>query len=444
MYQRSDLSSSLGFYTPTFFRIHLDTDIRPGDFRQYSAENAAIFLHEYIHFLQDLTTIYGLMNISFIVDYIKTVNVNQRKLNNRNLQIPYLLTPDKDGVTYYNSELQKIYYGTTDSIAFNVNELVVSEKDVPVLTAENSITTKKVPQYQLVGRDDYDEAKVYYFGSHSILESMAFLIERSVMGAVLPQPPMLPYTAASIVGDKLLPGLSNYPLSLVAICDVALMNFHPADAFVKCVNFIKDENISLADHHKLHQIIYSAQGGVFLGFDQTPDLFNYMSVSSAGQISSYFTTDVYGQNKIWFDHLFTSAAILRRKYPNLFLLIAEGGPLADNKPFHHVYSKLGLPMTTNSRHHATFAPVIPGSSIRPDMLWAIEQIFRLYLNSAKSQLCRCNLITWCQESCEHQQIPDYTDQRCWDAPWLRVNDIELCTFAQVWKTWGMENEIPTV
>lgn len=49
-------NSNLGFYTQTFFRIHLYKNVT---FNHMSEEDYAVLAHEYIHFLQDISTTYG-------------------------------------------------------------------------------------------------------------------------------------------------------------------------------------------------------------------------------------------------------------------------------------------------------------------------------------------------------------------------------------------------
>jgi hypothetical protein len=46
-------NSDLGFYTQTFFRIHLYKNVT---FNHMSEEDYAVLAHEYIHFLQDIST----------------------------------------------------------------------------------------------------------------------------------------------------------------------------------------------------------------------------------------------------------------------------------------------------------------------------------------------------------------------------------------------------
>ena len=57
------LNTTLGYYEPAFFHINIGTN---SSFEKFSSRDFSIFLHEYIHFIQDVTTVYGLNNIHVI------------------------------------------------------------------------------------------------------------------------------------------------------------------------------------------------------------------------------------------------------------------------------------------------------------------------------------------------------------------------------------------
>lgn len=60
-----ELNQTLGFYTPAFFKIYIET-VNPIYPKQLLGKEQATFIHEYSHFIQDFTTLYGLSNIMII------------------------------------------------------------------------------------------------------------------------------------------------------------------------------------------------------------------------------------------------------------------------------------------------------------------------------------------------------------------------------------------
>lgn len=74
---REEKCTSLGLYNPSFFKITLKTgeELPKEDPKNslVSEITGAAFLHEYIHFLQDITTSSGLNNFCYIVALVSGI-----------------------------------------------------------------------------------------------------------------------------------------------------------------------------------------------------------------------------------------------------------------------------------------------------------------------------------------------------------------------------------
>lgn len=64
---------TLGFYSPSLFHIHLDGIGRIKDMSSWEEEQKSTFLHEYVHFLQDVTTVQGLNNMYRLGEFVRYV-----------------------------------------------------------------------------------------------------------------------------------------------------------------------------------------------------------------------------------------------------------------------------------------------------------------------------------------------------------------------------------
>ena len=63
-----------GYYTPSFLTMNIDSNENFEDImtaKGVSERSEALFLHEYIHLLQDITSVSGLVNMCVVVDYMK-------------------------------------------------------------------------------------------------------------------------------------------------------------------------------------------------------------------------------------------------------------------------------------------------------------------------------------------------------------------------------------
>ena len=65
------LNKALGLYMPTFLKMHIETKGSLENLGNINERDSSIFAHEYIHFLQDISTYYGLANLCIVVDYVK-------------------------------------------------------------------------------------------------------------------------------------------------------------------------------------------------------------------------------------------------------------------------------------------------------------------------------------------------------------------------------------
>ena len=170
----SDLQSAIGLYSPTFLKMHIDCFEPLDSFENLSPRSAAAFLHEYVHFLQDITTTHGLRNIITIVDFMKSVNMVQRESSERTMPIPFKLPENKSLGAHYNGPIQRLHAGTTKPFSKGfVKEVTtrIEKRSVGYKIVDIEIVELEVGNHQ---------ANKYCFGSHAVLESMAYLIERQI------------------------------------------------------------------------------------------------------------------------------------------------------------------------------------------------------------------------------------------------------------------------
>ncbi|HHO0458687.1 TPA: hypothetical protein ACRR9F_002345 [Morganella morganii] len=101
------LNKDLGFYIPAFFMMQVDT-IKPIE-GIIGTVDERTFSHELIHFLQDITTTYGLINISRCIDFIKVQNSVLRNTNS-SVKLP-LQGSELSGSVMINNDLFSLYVG---------------------------------------------------------------------------------------------------------------------------------------------------------------------------------------------------------------------------------------------------------------------------------------------------------------------------------------------
>lgn len=160
----------------------------------------AIFTHEYIHFLQAITTIYGLNQIHITVEYFRDANnVIYRQPNPGTFSVPIEPDISRENNVYYNWRIFELtqgdhidYHPATLTKAPEIIEEQINSK-CPVQSIHSVILHFK-------GSSGQDE--MYSFGAVCIMESMAYMLEKYLSPTGFAQSPNLPYNSAMLVGKN--------------------------------------------------------------------------------------------------------------------------------------------------------------------------------------------------------------------------------------------------
>ncbi|HLP13821.1 MAG TPA: hypothetical protein VK177_17945 [Flavobacteriales bacterium] len=443
---REELHSNLGFYNSAFIKMHVKTTEDLQDFGNISIETEATYFHEFIHFLQDITTTYGLMNISNIVDYIKYSNdfiINDGKPD---FTVPIEPTASLDHDVKANWELKKIYLGGGEGKNDIAQVNSICKCATKVVTKAGNVTPEKLV---LDYNDSLGRNYKYSIGAYCICESMAYAMEQCLYPDVLIKPNKLPYESIKIICDELLPGLSADPLNIIALCDVSLMSFNPGA-------FLYDTLLSIAKigipnvPEDIYRHAYSNVTFNYQGHTTFQQLLISQGALAINQLGDYFTTIHFKENKSWINYTISSGIDLRLTRPFFMLDIARNGKILDGKKinntfFNGILYKLGSPLTVNDSFEITlFPPQAYSYDTLPEYFWVINQVYKIYSNKLNQGTYKCEMIEWCNKSCQEIEVEEWTDERCRNAPWERSKDPDPnpCTFGRLWKTWGLMDEYP--
>jgi hypothetical protein len=437
---REQLNTTLGFYRPSFFKMHVNHTDDLSDLNTLADIPSAIYLHEYIHFLQDISTSYGFINISTVVDYLKYVNETTQRATLRIFTVPVIARPSPNNEVFFNLKLKKEYVGSVDDVKSASIKTVTKQPKVITLKNGNvNLDIVIIDYIDITGKICYHQ-----FGAHCIIESMAYLIENAIYPNLITPTPDFPYKSAQKVIEAEYNLFLQNPLNALALCDASLQSFNPGEFFLSILLKMKTENYLPPTPEDVYKYCSKNISFNFNGATNLDQLLLSTSYDACCQLGDYFTTLIFGDNKVWINYTISSAMNVRITNPYFILDIARGGKIQTNIPFINLFKKVGTPMITNLVDNGIFfSPLQATHDIKPEYLWAISQIYGLYIKSMITNPKKCELKTWCKESCRTLGMEDFTNSHCYDSPWLRVSDKHLCPFATIWKTWGMVNELPS-
>lgn len=193
-------SSLLGYYVPSFFEMHIDTFHDDLTITSLSPADRCILFHEYIHFLQDITTYYGLSAIYAHGEYIRGVVTRIYKAQKPSFIVPFEIFDNNDNVLL-NRQLANLTQGDDTTISnLKIAKIEESEDEI---TIPNKYMDR-IPSIIL-----YTDDSMMIFGAIAIMENMAYLFERLCEPSHYKKSPDYPYRAAELVADYFVPNFSK-------------------------------------------------------------------------------------------------------------------------------------------------------------------------------------------------------------------------------------------
>ena len=430
-------NTTLGFYEPAIFHLHTIGRGKLKEMNLWSEQQKSTFLHEYIHFLQDITTIQGLNNIFIRGEYFRYISKLLKASPQRDIHVPivpYIMGNNVD----QNWIAKGCTMGSKESA-----ERVISYTKEQITTLIDNNTGKQIPVegIKVECENKNREHVCIFLGTLQIMEGMAKLIQESVYPTKTRRSPYNPYYIAMDVADLIIPNLSSRPLTMIALFVFALQRTNPGRDFVDYLE-IKAKNKFNADtltpdiiYKDLQKIDTKLYPLGILNYQKCHEAF---AEGAKDVMSEYLGGVWYWQNiNKWFQFIIEKGKDLKLQNPFIFQNLAEGGDIISNKVFLSLLKDFGTPIVTNNSHDYEF--------IRPHCVYvskrelinvyAMMQIHQVFLSNGTYN---CPLRKCCQnEPCGIRK--QKVDKRCLTRPWERMRKWNRCYFNTWWHFKGFKD-----
>lgn len=416
-----------GEYTPAFFEMKLATN-DPIDVNNMSRDQWSTFLHEYIHFLQDVTTTYGLYHIYAIGEHILSCVQQIKQMPLGNFDTPIDFEEYNQDNVQLQMDLYRLTYGERDDKKQFLNTFKIKRirNDKKSLRRNNTVNEVEC----VVIETEHGEL---HFGAREIMESMAYLMQRTCFPET-PEHYQFPYLAAWKVAAHYNKSFAKSRGKVVALCEMSLMSSNPGKVFVQIMQSVKSKKIN-----------FQTTTDVYRYFEKLK-LYDYQLHVNSTIYEAYHRTASYafnhlleyyrGENRFqevmdWLTHLHEFVIEIRREKRLFFKEIMNGGDVETNQTLKDIINAIGGPLMKNNQgdyYHFVNTPNL-------SMIKAVNTIYRDVFRDGRNI---CDLHVWCLRSPGNNATND-----CYLRPWTRSSNAEtMCPFSALWRKWGLDGHNP--
>lgn len=411
----------------------------------------ANFLHEYIHYLQDLTTTTGLSRI--------IINLNQF------LYARLQLDKDKHTIKVPVDIKQCEGY----NLSFDAGTLEICEGDGQWKNAVideyqsfdlfNSYILNKTTRHEakIIAQLKFRQGEtncIYRVGEYAISESMAYILERHIYPNAITDPPVFPYKVVqTICNHELCEELSDE--CLIALCDACLMHPFPGKALY---SFIDSHRTSKGMSPEfIWKDLTSREN--FTDEEDWQDIYKRELQKAKKQFLEYFENPYLQDMKLIVEMTFDAAMKFRLQHILYPVDIAKSGEINKNAPFLNAVSLIGcLCVHTFDENLYNFpnrayeeANIKDKQIPQIDVMYSLWQLYSILLreNTLSSDCTMsCELKTYCKNSFSKKGERDLTSEGygCIYEPWSRAKDPDWnqCSFGRIWAVNGLMGISPIV
>ena len=426
-----------GKYLTSFLEIYIDTDESLTKIDCLKPELQGTYYHEYLHYIQDVTTCSGISKIWNSFDRFRQLVAYVQSPEMVDVQIPLegdIIDEQKASIEFFKELRGSGQFSGVDPIladTYRINNVEFQE-DHRIATYFPESNGKKVRLHlESKGLPD----KVFTFGEAAISETMAYILERKFFPElnILPR---YPYLVAYHLVEFLHSDLLNNEENLFALCDVALMHNMPGWAFVEILKKLKTNKFVPKSGNEIIEFgyhFYEIKGWDFAAYMRTAD-------KALQHISEQlFRNQHFEPIKKLFQASIERGRLLRENSPFGILDIYRGDiPLSYS--FYKVFNFLGGPHSVNKIGHS-FVRVPEGletmaNVVYPQHFRVIWQLNKLLIEGERS----CSLYNMCKNMCTVTENKVLVDDRCEHNPWRRSEDEFGCPYAAHWVLYGFQEK----
>lgn len=398
----SYLKTDYGEYLKGFFVIKLDMVLKENiRVDEFSKNEFATFVHEYIHFLQNVSTVHGMYYFNTTSKLVQLFISEAYKCDDL-IRLP--INKEIIENAYEACELQSFYEGTSEHKKIHhVNEIKIENDEM----LEDEIKLSNIECVNIY----YDDKDIpYTFGTICIEESMAYLIENKQFGA-LDIKNELPYNSCELVCETICPSLIGRANIMVALLEISLMHYNSGVMFCKLLEEIKNKHLNFKNTLEVFSYFNNKTNLLYSNMKE-----QYSEIFSAIDFLYPLKTPFENTN-FYLKKVIKKAYRYRCEKSSLISNIMDLSTKKSNEYFVFLLNTFGVPALIDKSNDIYSTEFNLGLALVPIAIF----------NQFNSNVKQCYLYDYCSKG--NMKI---TDNNCLYSPWKQSTKETLCPFAIFW------------
>ena len=229
-YTTKDLLYDNSCYNTSFFQIYLKADYNP-DLSCMTKEDLGTFVHEYVHYLQNVSTPWGLY--SSLIRYKAVAAIIQQLIDATEISLPF--QPVYDQRLQHEIDIMMVGESTC-----NFNDLygkqIDTTKQIKLISEPTEYNGRHIDRLVLEVTFTNGEIHKIYLGAKIIKESMASLYQ-CLFDSNAMSLHDVPYNVIRILFEQCCPNISHDIKKIITICHLSLYCMRPAEILLNRMEF---------------------------------------------------------------------------------------------------------------------------------------------------------------------------------------------------------------
>lgn len=416
------LAQLRGEYSTSFYRIFMDGKYDQ-DLSRMSQKDLGTFVHEYIHYVQNISTLWGMYESMIRYQCIAEAKEELERIND----IPLLYKFNFSETLKDRLHVLKIGLGE-ECFDCYCNKRIELDKGIKISKEPEKYNGKEFEKYYLECYVGGVKEKIH-IGAKIIKESMASMYQR-LFDADAESPHDIPYNVIELIAKTYYPNIAEDKLKLISICHISLFDMTPASLLFKELEFANDcPDIDGKD--LLDQFINNSN--IKLKDNSKIGIVDYYNKMTCGLIDSI--SKCMGVKAQYMEEVIERANLSTGFVPVITILYGRKEPLSFLH-FQTLIDYLGVPYLETTEEQV----VVPGLQ-EVEKEQSASEVLCLILHSLvfeyftqKQPYNTCPLFHKVCKGVSSEKVYE----TCIGAPWM--NNPSECRFALACKLLGLENK----